>query len=259
MSFWEILQSFFKIIISLFTSLLTFLGIITGQNEEIIQTVVCEIPAQGEVRTVQGACQDGNFIYISQINSSGTDARIIKYNLSFELVSISENLALDHANDLTYCAQTNEIAVSNNEPNFTTVTFVNADTLTVTKSVGLSEPLYAIEYVGDENCYYTGISYTYKIVKYNENFEKISEIPLFDNGLTRQGIAINGDKIYCVYSGENSIYQYDFSGSLIKSVTLPESDNEAESLFFLNDTPYVVYNIPGTGNGGIIYKLEGAF
>ena len=269
----DLFASFFKALISFFTSILIMLGVISPKTT---QTLVMSIPVTEGLRTVQGGCTDGRYTYVTIIGNeevtianpdytagsalpetkSVIPCRVIKIDLAGKsIVKTSDELYMDHANDVTYNSKTNELLICNNKPNYTLVTVLDPDTLTVKRTVTVPEQIYSICYVGTSDCYYVGVSYGYSVVTLSSSFEETGTINLQNNGFTKQGIDINGDSLYALYSGENSVYRYDLSGNLTGKLTLPESSNEAEFIFFFNDEMYVGYNFPGVGNGGAIYKL----
>lgn len=262
----DFFSGIFTKISAFFTSVLVFLGIMPAPVvvHLPVMTPVYQIAAVEDFKTVQGSCTDGKYIYVSIISSTtDTDGRrlgkIIKIDSEkFETVLTSESKYVDHANDMT-CVDKN-LYIVNNAPNYTTYTVMDCAKLTI-KGTGTKEfNMYGIEYVPLTSRYYFGISASYDIMVQDTINNTQTKISLQNNGYTRQGIASDGEYLYCLYSDPNIIYKYDFDGNFMGKMTLSVKENEAESLFFINGQMYVVYNIPGVPNGtpccGTIYKVD---
>lgn len=243
-------------------AILTMLGIITGPDPEPtpMQTLVMSISAMDNVRTVQGACTDGTYVYLTIMDPDSpvpVPARIHKIDpAAWTIVATSGECSMDHANDMTWNSLKNELLICNNNPNYRRVTVVDPVTLTVQGTLELPEGVYSIVYVGDKDCYYAGVSGGYEIVELDSSFRETGRFQGQTNTFTRQGIASDGEFLYCLYHEENCIWKYDFEGNYLGSFSLPIQENEPESIFFLNGVMYVCYNVPGKGNGGMIYKIE---
>lgn len=256
-------SNIFNKIAAFFTSILVFLGIIPAPVvPQVKMTPVYQIAAIDNFRTVQGSCTDGKYVYISMIsnvnNPDGrTPCKLIKVDTEkWETTLISENKYIDHANDMTYIDHAKSVYVVNNAPNYNNFTVVDPETLKITATGKRDYLMYGMEYIPQTDCYYFGVSSTYDLMVMNAQTSETQTLSLVNNGYTRQGISSDGEYIYCLYSDPNIIYKYDFNGVLQGKMELPIKENEAESLFFINSVMYVTYNIPGVGNGGVIYKVE---
>jgi len=261
------MQAFIQAIISLIMAFLSIFNLFGTKDPEITMTKVGVVPAFENVKTVEGGCTDGTYIYQTLIDAKAEDGavpcRIVKISAAtMKTVKVSEELNIDHANDITYNSKTKELIVCNNKPNYTTLTFVNPDTLEITGTRQITSPVYSVVYVGSNDFYYAGISRTYTVVEMDANFNVTGEFGMVDNGYTRQTLDTDGQYIYAVYYKENSIYKYDTGGNYIGKCALPVTENEAENIFFIGGTMYVTYNLLSADSngetGGIIYKLENA-
>ena len=261
------MQQFFQILISFFMSILSLFGLFGQKEPEMKMTKVGVIPSYENVRTVEGGCTDGTYIYQTLIDPKAEDGnvpcRLVKISAAtMQTVKVSGELRIDHANDITYNSSTRELIVCNNKPNYSTLTLVDPDTLEIKSTRDISSKVYSVVYVGDGDFYYAGISNTYTVVEMNSNFEVTGTFDMINNGFTRQTIDTDGEYIYAVYYKENYIYKYDTNGNYEGKCALPVTENEAENIFFIGDTMYVTYNIltPGSDGeaGGYIYKLENA-
>lgn len=270
------MSQFFQILISLFMSFLTLLGLYTPEKEvKMTQTVVSNISAMENIRQVEGGCTDGRYIYQILIDPTytgdryaETPSKIIKIDSgNWVTVKTSEQFDnLNHANDMTYNAAEGTLLICNNVPNYTVISVIDTDSLQLVKTITVSRPLYAIVYVGDvdSDCYYCGISNTYDLVKYDKEFNELGTMSLINNGYTRQSIDTDGSYLYLPYyyndtetkEKHNYIYRYTFNGETAGKLELPTTSYESENVFFINGVMYVAYNILGTGNGGVICKVE---
>ena len=263
--FLEFILSFFEKLSAFFLAFLAALGIgnVTPEEPAISQTTVFSIGIYDTIRAVEGGCTDGRYVYQILIDpdaeKDATPCKILKIDSTdWKTVTVSETLNIDHANDVTYDSTQNLLLVSNNIPNYTTVTAVDPLTLTVKSTYTLPQKIYSIVYVGSKDCYYAGISKTYNIVQFSKNFEELGTIEGINSGYTRQGIESDGAYLYCIFYKENTIYKYDFEGNYQGRCVLPDTANEAENMFFLGGNLYVGYNIIGKTTGGFIAKVENA-
>lgn len=275
----EFFLSILEKIGAFFTSILVMLGILTGSSAN--QKLFMELPVVETCRSVQGGCSDGTYMYIAMWNPTAEQVpnpdykpdavpavpefltknacRVLKIDpVSKTTVQTSDVLYVDHANDITYNSVNNELIICNNDPNYTTISILDPATLTVITTEKVSRKIYSIVYVGDSDCYYAGISGGYNIVKFSRNFEElgtVSLVSLDSSKFTRQGITYYNNSIYCVYSGENSVYKYSPDGKLEGKLTLPEKNYEPENIFFHNGVMYIGYEYSGAAKGGAIYSV----
>ncbi len=235
-----------------------------GKEPEMTMTQVFAIPSLFEnVRTIEGGCTDGTYVYETIIDPNAEDGsvpgRILKISIAEnKAVGISEELSIDHANDITYNSKTRELIVCNNKPNYTTLTFVDPDSLQVKYTKQITSAVYSLVYVGASDFYYAGISRTFNVVELDADFNVKGSFNMIDNGYTRQTLDTDGEYIYAVYYKQNCIYKYDVNGTFLGRCDLPVTDNEAENIFFLNGDMYVSYNVlkADSPNCGIIYRLD---
>lgn len=289
----EFLSQFFDKIVAFFTAILISLGIISAPVNAK-QTKVMEFPGQYGCNIVEGGCTDGKYLYITLIDTSAkterenpasgdialsaTKCRVIKIDTSAWTVSkYSEELKIDHANDMTYNPKTNKILISNNEPNFNAITVLDPYTLQIeSKHILLNKTdtdnslkpikIYSISYDEANDCYYCGISNSSNFVKLNSDFTYAKDLIGYDMNLlrgdnskayTRQTIETDNGYFYSTFYLPNSVFKYSFEGELIGKYEFENQNGEAEFSFFLNNEFYVCYNIQGSSNpAGIIYKVE---
>lgn len=264
------MAQFFQALISFFISILMALGLIAKPADpqpEMKMTKVCTVAAIENLHTLEGGCTDGRYIYQTLIdpdaekNDLPTPGRLVKIDVAtMRTVMTSDVLYVDHANDVTYNSKTKELIISNNIPNYTRLTFVDPETLTVKGSKDITSSVYSVVYVGSGDFYYAGISKTFNVVEMDADFNVKDSFGMNEaqnvDGIVRQTLETDGKYIYSVFYKPNSIYKYSVDGEFIGKCTLPIAENEAENIFFIGDSIYVSYNILGAANGGEIYKLE---
>ncbi len=260
----SIILSFLKSFASIFTAILTAFGLMTPTDKPpenpVTQTPLIVFSNYDNIRTVQGGCTDGTYIYQIMIDpdadADSVPCKILKINTSsWELDSVSEELNIDHANDMTYDEQNNLLVVCNNKPRYTIVTLVDPDNLQIRGTKTLGTKIYSIAYVGSEKCWYAGISNSADIVRFDESFNELGIIDNPENSYTRQSLATDGTYLYSLYYNPNLVYRYSLSGAAQGHIVLPDTVNEAENIFFFDGSMFVGYNIRGAA-GGFVARID---
>ena len=264
-NFFEAFLRFFRNFAAIFTAILTALGIMSPEKPpevpKISQTTVIAFEPFEQIRTVEGGCTDGKYIYQIMINPDAEEnevpCRILKINPEkWQIIEASDELRIDHANDMTYDEENKLLVISNNKPNYTTVTFVDPEKLEIKGTKTLDRNIYSIVYVGSAKCWYAGISKSCDIVKYDEDFNALGVIDNPENNYTRQSLGSDGEYIYSLFYNPNIVYKYDMQGNSQGYAVLPDTVNEAENIFFFGGEMYIGYNIMKTNAGGFIAKIE---
>ena len=113
----------------------------------------------------QGGCADGERYYYQIVMHYDLPdrlldhGRIAKVDLqNGSVVKWSEDLYLDHANDMTYHKSSHRIIVCHNKPRAQHLSFLDADTLKVVDEVDLPFPIYAIDYNAARDQFVVGLS-----------------------------------------------------------------------------------------------------
>ena len=266
-SFFEAVIGFFRSFAAIFTAILTALGIIAPEKPpevpKITQTALVTFAPFDQIRTVEGGCTDGTYIYQILINPDAQEnevpCRIIKINPEkWQVIEASEELRIDHANDMTYDEENKLLVISNNKPNYTTITFVDPVKLEIKGTKTLDRKIYSIVYVGSGKCWYAGISNSCDIVKYDENFNALGVIDNPENKFNRQSLGSDGEYLYSLFYNPNIIYKYDLQGNPLGYAVLPDTENEAENIFFFGGAMFVGYNIMKPDAGGFIAIIQNA-
>lgn len=193
--------------------------------------------------SAQGACSDGTYAYVAMPNGSAT---VLKYRLSsFRLVKKRGSLPLGHANDMTFNSRRNLIVVSNNAPDYDTVTLLDPDTLKVVGTVKLTLKIYSIAYCESEDCYYVGISGGYNFARLGPDFNVRKKFAGSASGYTRQGCDCDDKYVYFAQSGgSNLVVVYDHNGGLVGSFSLGSS-YEVENIFHAGNNFYTTLHYYG--------------
>lgn len=175
--------------------------------------------AAGEVSygydTIQGACCNGGYAYMSLYNRDVEKVKIAKVDLeTLEVVQLSEPLpATCHANTLTYFPGTNSIVAVCGKDAKKTLAYVDADSLeqTGTFKVSINNSLIDESYVGVAGLAYSEKinrymlkirSYSNKIVRCGTDFDYQARVKITKNQsyLLPQGLYARGDYMYDLQS-----------------------------------------------------------
>lgn len=209
----------------------------------LIQSNIEEDAGMSEYATNQGACTDGTYAYYAL---QGGSTKILKYDLcSYELIAKKTYNNLGHANDMAYNSDTDEIIVAHNEPNYNTVTILDAETLKVKKNKKLPLKIYSIAYNNEREQYVVGISGSYNFALLNSDFKVVEKFKGENTGYTRQGCDCDDEYIYFSQSGgDNIIAVYDYDGEHIKNIDI-DSSKEIENIFHTGRSFYITLHYYG--------------
>lgn len=159
----------------------------------------------------QGGCSDGEKYYyqafVYRDRPSGqehNEVRVAKIDVaSSEVVKLSQNLWLHHANDMTYNPKTNKLIVCNNAPHRNWLTVLDPETLTMERTIELSLPVFGITYNEKRDIYAVGISFGKSFCLLDADFRVIEGTTYAPSPLTEryvnQGIGSDDDFIYFAF------------------------------------------------------------
>lgn len=223
-------------------------------------TEVFSYPTKDNFNSSQGAATDGKYVYIAVKRKDGdyeTD-RIIKIDAkTWEVVKESDELDLDHANDMTYDTARGELAVVNMKDGY--ISFVDTETLKITKSVYHSFYTSAIEYIEENGQYLlragNGFIYTDKDL-IQLSYHEVNGYPEDHDRYTGQGMYADTNYLYIPRSptaaqSNNIIIVCDSIGNYLTTVTLA-TKMESETIFVLDGEFYINFN----RNSSAICKAE---
>lgn len=229
-------------------------------------TLLGTLEKDGDFKVAQGSCTDGKYIYIVLENQNTGGAgykkeshycKIVKLDAqTFKKVKVSEPLLLDHGNDCTYNADTNEIVVVHNAPNKAYLSFVDADTLEL-KRTDKNDfiIMYAVAYNKQSKRYAMGIAETYSYAVYTQYPKKPKKYVGYNTGYTKQGMDCDDKYVYFVLYNKNVIVVQDWEGGYIKTIEITGVYDEPEAIFYIGDQMYMT-SFRGRSGGANIYRLD---
>ena len=220
-----------------------------------------------DYKVAQGGCTDGRYIYIilENQNTGGEGykkeshyGKLCKIDVrTMALVKISEPLPIDHGNDCTYNADTNEIVIAHNSPNSKYISFVDADTLELKKTdKNNAYNMYAIAYNSNLKKYVVGLSGGYDYAVYDNYPMMPKRYASIGMGYTRQGMDCDDKYIYLLQYKKNVITVYDWSGNCIKNISIENVPDEPEAIFHIDGQLYITSNRGGSTGGSNIYRID---
>ena len=215
------------------------------------------------IKTSQGGGTDGKYFYQAliqkdtQSNEKNNIVRIVKTDLATgKVVKISEDLDLNHANDITYNSKIGKLVVAHNNPYRDRVSFVDPDTLEVTETRSIGMKIYCIAYNATYDRYVVGLSGGQTFTILDSDFKKTMTTPFSPTSLTTgyitQGMECDDQFIYFVLYKNNVITVYDWSGNFVSLVKLDITGIEPENIFIYKDELYVGC---GASAGTKVYKI----
>ena len=215
--------------------------------------------------TLQGACANKGFAYLTLYNRNNQHCKIVKVNLATkDVVLTSAALPLYHGNNLTFNTRKNLILVTCADGNPKRAVFVNPDTLTITSSkyIKLSKKVKrlpkkvrrkykgfsAIAYNEKKNIYVGRLKDRNDVIIFDGNLnpKKFVKLKKEKKKLVRQGLESRGNYIYDVrsFKGKNKynvVTVHKMNGKYVGKVTFPYGKapgSELECIFHDGGTVY---------------------
>ncbi|MDP4153865.1 MAG: hypothetical protein Q8865_10600 [Bacillota bacterium] len=231
-------------------------GILDNAKVDRTYENMSEKAGKPEYKILQGGCTDGTYAYYVLENNSvpGSICELVKIRLSdWQIVKMATNIDINHGNDLTYNSKTNQIVAVHNKPKYTTISFIDPNTLEVLSSSQIKDNIYSIGYNAKTDQYVIGVSDGYNFKVLNSDFSIAASYTGQVTNYTRQGGDCDENYIYFIQSGksDNIIVVYDWNGKYIKSVKVPIS-SEGENIFHIGSVFYTGYNT----SKGAVYKTQ---
>lgn len=252
----------------------------TVASEESTQCTVPFLPgADGvlgtsdDVKGTQGGCRVGNYHYQaiiktdSESNQMNNITYVVKYDLTTkQTVMCSELLDLNHANDITYNSKTGELVIVHNSPRAKMLTFMDPDTLAITRREELPASVYAITYSAARDIYMVGVSGGQNIRPVSADLQHLTKnayksTPTSER-CTTQGIGSDETFIYCaLYDSkywvspnmQNRITVYDWYGNYVGTINISVDKHEPENISIVDGKIFVLAYV--SGKGGVIYQI----
>lgn len=195
---------------------------------------ICELNFPSPLfRGFQGGCSDGSRHYYQIVMHYDFPDRLRDYGRIAKVdlqtgraVKWSNDLYLDHANDMTYLPHRHQILVSHNKPNPCRLSVLDADTLEVIGRTELPFPVYAIDYNAKRQQFVVGLSGKREFRFLNADLtpreERTYRTSPETDRYTKQGIGSDEDLLYFIlWDGkhkdapdfQNTIALYDWEGN----------------------------------------------
>lgn len=232
---------------------LTFTTEITKtEGYSVLLDPVFRLPAEDAFTVFQGGCTDGRYAYYVLNNQTHHPYTNYIYKVDttdWTIVKRSQELALDHANSLTYNEKLHQLIVSNYEPNRNMLTYVDADTLEITGRKIIGFNALSITYNAASDRYAFGLEGTYNFVVTDSNFQVLNYYEGLNYGYIRQELECDDTFLYFTQSSENHIIVHDWQGNYYTSIKLGQYV-EVENLFFVDGVIYTGF----FSNGGVVYE-----
>ncbi len=208
----------------------------------------------------QGGCSDGTYFYQMVLTKQMSDenkneCEIVKVDLKTgNVIKRSGVLSLNHANDVTYNSKLNCLVVCHNAPNRDTLSYVDMNTLTITKTFQIDYEIYCIDYNAAKDQYVVGLSGGQTFRMLDSDFKAVGKVymPTDDTAqYTTQGVGSDDEFIYfALHNSKDNfvITVYDWNGNHVSTVTVTVQDrstttesirHEIESISVVNGTMYL--------------------
>ena len=203
----------------------------------------------GSIKTVQGGCLVGKYFYQAFLQKDAASdeqnniVRIVKYDTEQKKVAKeSADLALNHANDITYNSKLDTLVVVHNNPNRKQISFLDPETLEITDTKTIDYKIYCIDYHAKTDTYVIGLSggQTFRLL--DADFKPIGDVfqpTELTQGYTTQGCAIDDNYIYFVLYNKNVITVYNHQGEFVTLIKLDVGAIEPENISVAGDKIYV--------------------
>ena len=196
---------------------------------------------------LQGGGTDGRYLYFAHVTwvKDGVQTGIIcKYDPETgEMIGKSEEMPIDHANDITYNEKTDMLIVTHNAPNRQLITYVNPHTLEYLGTHDIGYPIYCMSYNEKRDAYVVGLSGGMDFAITNSNFGKVSEHLAVDTKYVTQGMETDDDFIYFILHRLPCITKYDWEGNFVEYIPLDRKSDEPENIMFVGGKLYLGYNV----------------
>lgn len=206
--------------------------------------LIGQVPADGDLKTAQGACSDGKYVYFVMRNGDDNQARIFKYNLDpFVFVGKSEIFNGGHCNDLAYCDPEKTVMVVHGSSQGKILTRVKAETLDVLGNMDIPVGSGALTYNKNRDRYCISQGGKTFYVATRSFTVELNKTRTDNTGYTAQGMGSDDSYVYFPMSGssDNLLVTYDWNGNFVTNITVPIA-KESESMFCVNDKYYVCFN-----------------
>lgn len=196
---------------------------------------------------LQGGGTDGKYLYFAHVTwvKDGVQTGIIcKYDpATGELIKKSEEMPIDHANDITYNEKTGMLIVTHNAPNRQMISYVNPETLEYLGSRDIGNLIYCMSYNEKRDQYIVGKSGGMDFALLDADFNKLRDFTAVNTRYVTQGMTTDDEFIYFVLHRLPCITKYDWDGNLVEYIPLDRKSDEPENMSFIDGKLYLGYNV----------------
>ncbi len=222
--------------------------------------ILFEYSGKDNFGTAQGAATDGKYVYVAMKKKEGeheTD-RIVKIDMAtWEIVAESEELPLDHANDMTYDPVNKILIVTNMLNNI--VSLIDPEELKITKQKTPAYGSWATGYIDGAGQYvFLAYGTPSGLVITDTDLNPIRSSPLESApNYIGQGMDADSKFAYVPLSpstgkSDNIIQIYDLATGEYLGIVSVATKMESESMFHVGDDVYLHFN----SSGSKIAKLD---
>ena len=219
--------------------------------------ILVEYKGRDGFTTSQGAATDGKYAYVvMKKKEDGTETdRIVKIDMAtWDIVAESDELPLDHGNDMTYDPNKNRLVVTNMLNNIISV--IDPETLTIVERAVPNYGSGGIGYIDGSSEYAFLASGGLTVTDKDFNVLRTSPFEPAD-GYTGQGMDADSQYAYVPFSpnagkSNNIIQIYDLSTGEFLGLISVGTKMESETIFHFGDDYYINFN----ANGSKIASLE---
>ncbi len=193
-------------------------------------------------------------------NEENNEVYIVKVDMATgEVVKTSDILRLNHANDIAYNTKLNKLVIVHNNPNRTTVSIVDPETLTPVEKVSVPSQIYCLDYNPERDQYIAGLSGGQSFMTWNNALKIDGKLrgakpTARTNGYTTQGCSTDANFAYFVLYNQNVITVYDWDYNFITLIELDVGKLEPENITVVGNDIYVITTIPG-GGGCAVWRV----
>lgn len=193
-------------------------------------------------KQLQGGCTDGEYMYFAMNDTKSENSYTLIYKVKIgekKAEKVSGPLQLDHANDITYNEKLGTLIVVHNAPNKKKLSYVDKETLTVTKTAELSFKTFCLQYCAERDQYVCGKAGGQNFYILDADLNPVNFIEAESTGYTTQGVDCDGEYIYFVQYNNNVVVIYDWDGNRVACIDLPITGCEPENIFHSGEDFYV--------------------
>lgn len=184
---------------------------------------------------------------------------IAEYDKNGSIIKWSEQLNIEHGNNVTFVPKMNAYLVSHCQPGWNVYSFIDADTLKEISSGTCERDFFSMAYSPVLDKYASGFSAGQKVHTWNGDLTLLNEFDVTQPSSLSQGVFCDSEYIYFVrsHAGGTTFSElriYDWNGQLKFQVDMPEWNSwspEPEGINVIDGKIYVI----ARQNGITVYEI----